>query len=98
MTIGRLAEIEARFKAACPKVDRGGEELKMTVAQSRAVRPWANGAQILYADNDLCAEVCSNSSLNADRSAIAEFFAHALVDVRDLINAVKESTQMSEIK
>ena len=49
MTYERLAEIAARFEAARPKEDRGGEELKMAVSPQRGF-PNSTPTKIVYAE------------------------------------------------
>ena len=92
MTPERLAEITARFEAARPKADRGGEELKMTVLPMKTA-----GTRIHYADNDLSAIIYGNLGLDVDEYELAKFLAHAFLDVRDLIEAVKDLTPVRKI-
>lgn len=84
MTTERLAEIAARYEAARPKEDRGGEELKMSVLPMKTA-----GTRIHYADNDLAAIVYGNIGLDAEEYALAKFFAYALVDMRDMLEEIK---------
>lgn len=93
MTPERLAEIEARFQAARPKEDRGGEELEMTFSKANE-REWC--ASVWYSDGDGCATISGNLALDVDGDALADFFAHALLDVRDLIKAVKDLASVAQ--
>lgn len=85
MTYERLAEIKARLEAARPKENRGGEELKMTPSKANE-KEWHS--TVLYADGDGCATIHGNLALDVDTDALAEFFAHALIDVRDMLEEI----------
>lgn len=88
MTPERLAEIAARFEAARPGDARpDGSELKMFATKRDYLG--AKNAQLWHADGDGCAEILGNLGLNVDGDALAEFFAHALVDVRDMLEEIK---------
>ena len=80
----RLAEIAARFEAARPKEDCGGEELKMVALPMKTA-----GTRIHYADNELAAIIYGNPGLDVKEYGLAKFFAHALIDVRDLLEEIK---------
>lgn len=95
MTPKRLAEIEARLQAARPGDRRpDGNELNM-FATKRGYNG-AKNAQLWHADGDGCANILGNLGYDVDGDALAEFFAHALVDVRDLIKAVKDLTPVAK--
>ena len=84
ISLERLAEIAARFEAARPKEDRGGEELMMTVLPMKTA-----GTRIHHADGELAAIIYGDPKLNVNEYGLAKFFAHALVDVRDLLEEIK---------
>lgn len=93
MTPERLAEIASRFEAAYPKVDRGGEELKMTFSKANE-KEWHS--TIWYPDGDECATIHSSLGLDVDGDALARFWANAWLDVRDLIKAVKDLASVAQ--
>lgn len=88
LTPERLAEIAARFEAARPKEDRGGEELKMAVSPQRGF-PNSTPTKIFYADGDGCATISSNIGLDVAADALAIFWANAWLDVRDMLEEIE---------
>lgn len=96
MTPERLAEIAARFETARPKEDRGGEELKMAVSPQRGFQN-STPTKIFYADGDGCATISSNIGLDVDADALAIFWAHAWLDVRDLLEEIERCDKLKKL-
>ena len=72
-----------------PKAEGAQDRLAMEWTPEQKVNDGIQAAAVWYDDGDMCAEVHGNLGLDIDGDAMAEFFSHAMQDVKMLIEKVE---------